>query len=522
MPIIYIKFIYRGSVSIKKTAFIIMVITLLSKFVGFGRDIILSYFYGASNISDAFLISLTIPNVIFGFIGTGIVTAYIPMQIRVIDDFGEEAGSEFTSNFTNIILIIVTLIFFVAMIFVESIVKLFALGFSGETLSLAIKFTKIGLFGMCFTALVSIFSGYLQIKNNYIVPALIGFPLNIVVIVSIFISAQGNYYVLAVGNLIATLSQLLLMLPFIKKEKFRYSLHVNFRDDRVIRTLYIALPAIIGTSVNQINTLVDRTIASQLVIGGISALNYANRLSQFIQGLFVASIITALYPLVSSYASRKEYESIKKILRESITIITLFVVPMMFGAMVFNNPIINLLFGRGAFDDTAIEMTSNALFYYSLGLLGFGLREVLARGFYSMQDTKTPVINSTIGVGINIFLNIILSRYLGIGGLALATSISAIITAFLMFMSLRKKIGAFGMKQISISFLKILLSSLIMGFISKMSFNYLTNNLTQNLSLLIAIGIGAISYFVIIYFMKIEEVDVMIGAFVKKMGSGVA
>lgn len=504
----------------KRTALIIMIITLFSKIIGFGRDIVLSYFFGASSISDAYLISLTVPSVIFGLIAVGIVTAYIPMQSRVIEDFGEAAGSQFTSNFTNIILIVSTLILLIGMVFTEPIVKLFALGFSGETLDLTVHFTRVSFFSIYFTALVSIFSGYLQIKNNYIVPALIGFPLNIIVIISIIVASQGNYSILAFGTLLATASQFLLMAPFIKKEKFRYTFLVNLNDDRIVRTLYIALPVIIGTSVNQINILVDRTIASSLEVGAISALSYANRLNLFIQGLFVTSIITVMYPMISSYASKQNYDGIKKALAESINIIIIFVLPITVGAMVFSNQVVNLLFGRGAFDDSAIQMTSTALFFYSLGMLGFGLREVLARGFYSMQDTKTPMINAALGMLVNIILNIILSRFLGIGGLALATSIAATLTTILLFVSLRKKIGPFGMKQISASFLKILFASLTMGALAKLSFIYLTTSLSQNFSLLIAIGIGVVSYSVIIYFMKIEDVDVFVEIIKKKFGKG--
>lgn len=500
----------------KKTALIIMIITLFSKFLGFGRDIVLSYFFGASSISDVYLISLTIPSVIFGFIGVGIITAYIPIQSRIIAEYGEEAGSEFTSNFTNIILMLVTMILFMCMVFTEPIVKLFALGFSGETLELAINFTKISLFGMYFTALISIFSGYLQIKDNYIVPALIGFPLNIIVIFTIIISSKGNYIILALGTLLATASQFFFMFPFIKNQNFNYRLSFNLKDDNIIKTLYIALPVVIGTSVNQVNILVDRTIASSLVVGGISSLNYANRLNLFIQGLFVNSIITAMYPMISLYASNKNFEGIKKTLQESINIITIFVLPITIGTMIFSNEVINLLFGRGEFDENAIKMTSAALFFYALGMLGFGLREVLARGFYSMQDTKTPMINAAIGMFLNIILNIILSRFMGISGLALATSMAATFTTVLLFISLRKKIGPFGMKQISISFLKILFASSLMGGLAKQSFNYLTVSLSQNISLLLAIGVGAVSYFVIIYFMKIEDIDIIVGTIKKK------
>ena len=163
-------------------------------------------------------------------------------------------------------------------------------------------------------------------------------------------------------------------------------------------------------------------------------------------------------------------------------------------------------------------MTSQALFYYSIGMIWVGYREVLSRAFYSFQNTSIPMINSALGVIANIILNVILSKYLGVGGLALATSIAAIFTTVLLFISLRKKIGPFGMKQISISFLKILFASSLMGGLAKLSFNYLTASLSQNSSLLIAIGVGVVSYFVIIYFMKIEDVDVIVGAIKKKFG----
>jgi putative peptidoglycan lipid II flippase len=190
--------------------------------------------------------------------------------------------------------------------------------------------------------------------------------------------------------------------------------------------------------------------------------------------------------------------------------------------MIFSNKIIELLYGRGAFENNSVLLTSGALRFYSVGLIGMALREVVSRGFYALEDSITPVKNAVIAVCLNVILNIVLSKYLGINGVALATSIAASFTTILLFISLRKKIGPFGMKQISISFLKILFASSLMGGLAKLSFNYLTISLSQNLSLLIAIGVGALSYFVIIYFMKIEDVDVIVGAIKKKLGRGAA
>lgn len=502
----------------KKTALLLMLLTILSKIVGFARDLILSYFYGASSITDAYLISITIPGVIFGFIGAGIATGYIPMYSRIEKLEGSNEGNKYTNNLVNILLVLCTLLFVFGLIFTVPLVKLFASGFEGETLKIAIVFTRISLVGIYSAGLVSIFNGFLQIKGNYVIPALVGFPMNLITIIAIIISSKGNLFILSIGTVIATASQLFLVLPFAYKKGYKYEPVFDLKDKYIKNMVYIALPVIIGVSVNQINVLVDRTLGSRVAEGGISALNYANKLNGFVQGIFVLSITTALYPMISKMIAENNIEGLKKSISEAISGINLLVMPATVGAMIFAEPIVRLLFDRGSFDAQAISMTSAALFFYSFGMIGFGLREVLSRAFYSMQDTKTPAINAAIAVVLNIILNIILSRYMGIGGLALATSISAIFGTVLLFISLRKKIGPFGMKNLSISFVKITGSSLLMGLIAKLSFNNMIDVLGQNLSLGISIVIGAVVYGVTIYFMKVEEVDILIGTLKKKLG----
>lgn len=495
-----------------------MLLTIISKLFGFGREVTLSYFYGASNISDAYLISITIPSVIFGFVSAGLGGGYIPLYSKIIQNEGEIEANRFTSNLINILLVICTLIIFAGLLFTEQIVKLFASGFEDKTLILTVQFTRISLLAIYFTGLVEIFSRYLQIKGNYIIPALIGLPLNFFVILSIILSKNTNILLLALGFVIAVSSQIFLVIPYMKKSRFKYKGILDLKDKHLIKMVYIVLPIILGISVNEINVLVDRTIASQIAVGGISALNYANKLNRSVQGIFVLSIATVLYPVISKMAAEKNMTGLKRSLAEAITGTNLLVIPAAVGSMIFAVPIVSILFGRGAFDNQAIQMTSYALFFYSIGMVGFGLRDILSRAFYSMQDTKTPMINASIGMGLNIVLNIILSKYLGIGGLALATSIAAIFTTVLLFISLRKKIGPFGIKQISISFFKILFASLIMGGVAKLFHNFLTSILSDNFLLFISIGIGAVLYFVIIYFMKIDDVDVIIKAMKRKFG----
>jgi len=506
----------------KKTALVIIIITILSKMLGVGRDIVLSYYYGTSNISDAYFVAQAIPVTICDFIGVWILTGYIPMYSRIVREKNENYALKFTNNLSNFILIISALLILIVLLYTKQIVRLFASGFDDATLRIAISFTRISILGIYFMGLNCLYNSFLQIKENYVAPVLLSFPFNLITIFFIILSAKVNICLLVIGGVIAVSSQLLFSLFSIFKNGYRYNFTISIRNAYFKKLIWISLPVFFGVSVNQINILVNRTIASQLAVGAISALDYANKLNAFVQGIFVITLVTIMYPIISKMITYNDISGAKKAVKEVLNSVSILVLPIAIGSMVFSTEIIKFLFGRGAFDLKAIEYTSVALFYYSPGMIGIGFREVLTRAFYSMQDTKTPTINAVVGIVVNITLNIILSRFLGIGGLALATSIAAIFSTALLFISLHKKIGPFGMKQISISFLKILFASLIMGICAKLSFIYLKSILSQNLSLLNAICIGVVSYLVVIYFIKIEDVDVIVGAIKKKLGRGSA
>lgn len=494
----------------KKTVFILMLLTIISKILGFTRDISLSYFFGASVISDVYLISLTIPTVIFAIIGKGISTGFIPMYTHIENNDGIEKATYFTNNIVNAVIVLCTIIFIACMLFTEPIVNLFASGFAGESLELAINFTRISLIGIYFTGLIYVFSSFLQIKRMYFIPAVIGLPSNIIVIGSFFLSSHLSIYVLSVGNLIAIGSQLLLMSIFVYRSNYRYTFKLDLKNSHSRQMLLLAMPAILGSSVAQLNILIDRTLASQITEGGISALNYASTLNLFVLGIVASSIITVLFPKISKLAEENKIEEMKKSLSTAINTINLFVLPATVGYMLFAEPFVRLLFGRGEFDSQALYLTSQVLFFYSIGLCSLCLREILSNAFFSLHDTKTPMINATIAMIINIVLSLVLSKILGLGGLALATSTAAIIGTFLLFISLKKRLGDFGIKGIAFSFTKIVIASLIMGGLSKWAYIMLSSNFNLTLTLLLSITIGVVVYVIIICLMRIEEVTIVL------------
>lgn len=503
----------------KKMAIVIMLLTIVSKMLGFFREIILAYYYGASNVSDAFIISQNIPGMIFSFIGAGIVTAFIPIYTNIITNHNNNLADKFTSNLINFVLLLCSFIVIICIIFAEQLVYLFASGFDEETIRLTATFTRITVFGIYFTGLVYIFNAYLNIKNNFIVPALIGIPLNLVMILSIMISYNNNIYIMAYGSVIALIFQFLLTVPFVYKNNFKYKPILDFNDSNLRKMMVLAVPVIIGASVNQINALVDKTVASRIIEGGISALSYAYTLTYFIQGVFVLSIATIMYPLISKMVSENNLVGLKRTFSDVIGGINLLIIPISFGAMLFAEPIVKLLFGRGEFDSQAIYLTSNALFFYAIGMMGYAYREVVSRVFYSLGDTKTPMINATIAIILNIILIIILSKFMGLSGLALATSISGIVGAILLTLNLGKKIGSLNLKSTNYSLLKIVISSVIMVLVCKYSFLGLLLIINETFSLFISIIIGTLLYLLLILLFRVNEVKFIKTLILKKIKS---
>ena len=407
-------------------------------------------------------------------------------------------------------------------IFTEELVKVFAMGFEGQTLKVSIDFTRITIIGIVFTGLSYVMTAYLQIKNNFTVPGLASVPKNIIIIVSIILSVKYNPYIMIWGTLIGIATEFLFQFPFAIKSGYKYQPYINMKDKYIKKMSWLIGPVLIGVAVNQINTMVDRTLASTLVEGSISALNYANKLNGFVMAMFITSVAAVIYPMLSKLSSEENKEKFISSVVQSINSVILLVIPISIGAIVLATPIVKLLFQRGEFDVRATSMTAIALIMYSIGMVAFGLRDILGKVFYALQDTKTPMINGAMAMIMNIVLNIILVKYLQLAGLALATSISAIVCIFLLFGSLKKKIGYFGQDKIIKTMIKSILSAVVMGIVTYFIYNMISNLLgvgfiKEVISLVVSVGIGAVTYAILVVLLKVEEINIITSMMKKKL-----
>ena len=487
-----------------KSASIVIIITVLSKLVGFLRDTLIARSFGTTFQTDAYNMAITVPNIMFGIFGLAITTTFIPILNETYRNKGKEDMFNFANNIMNILFSLSILLCAFGWLFAPTLVRLIAPKFTGETYDLTVALTRISVINVLFMSMNSGYIALLQTLEDFTAPALVGFMLNLPIIGYIL---MGNPSIK--GLMIATVTggalQVVIQLPWLIKHKYRYKFFIDFKDKRIKKMLALILPIVIGASVNQINALVDKTIGSGLPEGSISALNFAAKVNALVYSIFGAAIVTVMYPTFASEANGGNIKKFKMYISKSINNINLIMIPATVGIIVLSTPVVKFVFERGAFDESSVKMTATALTFYSLGVIFYGMRDILNRAFYSLQDTKTPMINGVIGMSINIVLNLVLVQFMGIGGLALSTSISAFVCAMLLMHSLRKKLGNFNGKMILSSSIKIIISSLAMGGVAKLSYGFFSLRLGEVSSLFTTIIISAIVYVIMITLLRVKE-----------------
>lgn len=447
-----------------KAAGIITAASILSKALGFFRETSLAGVFGATAATDAYLVATIIPWMLFSVVSTALSTTLIPVFTQRVHDEGEEAGQRFINTLINFVLIFCLIMVIVGHFFAPLIVNIVAPGFQGEAVDLTITLTRLLLPMMVFHALSAILTGYLQSMERFTWPALVGIPFNVVMIASIFISGKTFGIIgVAVGSVLATASQILIMLPGLKRAKYRYQLVLDWKDPGFRRVGKLIIPILLGTGAGQLGTIVNRMLASGLAEGSISALNFGTRLTQLPLGIFITAVATVLYPTFSHLAANGDTRGLRGALVGGIRASIFLIIPMAVGLIILREPVVRVLFEHGVFDSQATAMTAYAVFFLGLGLLPMALREIISRVYFALQDTFTPMMLGVAAVVVDIILNFILVGPLAHGGLALATSIASLFAVVLLFIVLRRKLGSIGGLEMWDCFWRVSLASAVMG-----------------------------------------------------------
>ncbi len=413
----------------------------MSKVLGLVRDIVIAHQFGTSMPYDCYQIAIKMPNMLFTIVSGALVTVIVPVFVEYA---GKGRKNEAWKIF-NTVMVVVSLFYLAASLIgilgAPLLVKLLAPGYQGEQWRLIVELLRILLPLMVFTGLASLFTGLLNANNTFGLPAFSTSVNNILIIIfTLTLGAFYGIYGLALGTVLAAVGMALVQLPVLFKSGFRLNLDIDLKHPGVRQVYYLALPSVLGITINQAPILINVVLGTWLPEGSLSALSYADRLNQFPLGLFGMALSTAVFPTLSARAAGGDRDGVAAVLANSLKAVALITVPASVGLMVLSKPIVSLTFERGAFNQGSAEITSAAVFFYAIGLLGQAGVFLLTRVFYSLQDTRTPVKIAVVAVLLNLVMSLILIKPLQLGGLALASSLYSLANMTLLMVFLGKKL----------------------------------------------------------------------------------
>ena len=445
--------------------------TFLSRILGYLRDMVIAYFFGAGMATDAFFVAFRIPNTLRRLFGEGSLTvSFIPVFSEYLQNGEQREWEELVNAAFTLLSIILAGISLLGVILSPWVVRGLAPGFlDPEQFRLAVLMTRTVFPYLFFIGLVALAMGVLNAMGHFAAPALAPALLNISMIGSAFLLFQRfspPIMALAIGVLVGGVAQLLFQIPFLLGKGIQFRPNFRFGSNPGIHRIgRLMMPAVISTAVVQINVFVSQILASFLTKGSISFLYYAYRLVEFPLGIFVVALGTAALPSFSRLVVRERIGEFRDTVCFSLRMVFFLTIPAMVGLIVLRVPIISLLFQRGEFDFLATLLTSKALLYYAVGLWAIAGVRIVAPAFFALQDMKSPVKVATVAFVANIVFGLILMRPLQHSGLALANSLSAAVNFLLLLAVLMRRVGMLDWGGILRSLSKVALASLPMGLI---------------------------------------------------------
>ena len=493
-----------------QTAAMMAVLTLGTKFLGFLREVFLAGFFGTSPVTDAYVMAGAIPGILFAGVFTSMSVSYMPLFSDIMEREGRESGNRFTSQAITLSSGIAALCAVLGILFAEPLVSIFAPGFEAETAALTAFYLRITFSYIVFNAGAGLLESYLQYNNTFLKPVLAGYLQSGFVLVAIVVSALLDYRLLALGLLIGTILRTLALVVFAVQRGFSWD--ASGKISEAAKTIVaLAIPVFIGSTVNQVNTFVDKMLASGLAQGSVSALNYGYLLINMITTLTITVVVTIIYPRLTRSRSALEDEGFNRASTAGFAVALIISTPCALGAMLYSEPVIRMVYERGAFDRASTELTVGAFGFYALGLVFVAVNALLVKIFYARQDMKTPVIAGAAAALTNIALNLALVGPLQQRGLALATSIAALVNTVTLFVLLHQKHPEVRVVESRAKTAKILAAALASVAVSWPVYIGLGRlaGLGSVLSLGAAVAAAASAYLLLLKLLKIEELSLL-------------
>ena len=489
--------------------------TLISRVLGYLRDILIAVFLGASIFADAFFVAFRIPNTFRRLFAEGTFNAaFIPSYSSAKIE-NKKKGKEFADEVLSLLILILLFIVLIAEIFTPYLVYLIAPGFieNAEKFDLAIELTRITFPFLLFVSLSSFFSGILNSNNRFAAAAAAPIILNIILILSLLISYYFNLNAvkqLSYGVTLSGVIQLFFLIYFTKKY-YRLTFNFKLRFTRKVKLFFKKLlPSILSSGVTQINILVGTIIAS-FEASAVSYLYYADRIYQINLALAGIAVGTVSLPVLSKAFKQKNIKKISNIQNRSLELSLLLSIPASLGLIIASKEIVSALFGYGSFTIENVEMTSAALKFFGYGVPAFALIKILSNFFFARNNTKPPFYISTFIVLLNIIISVSFFGRFGFVIIPIATSISTWVGVIIYLYILNSKNYLLLKNYLFKNILKIILSTIFMSFLLSFALDHYVNHLDylfkyKSVYLMLIVGFVAGIYLITCYLTGVLKV----------------
>lgn len=467
--------------SLFKSTFTVSFMTLLSRLMGFARDMVIAHLFGAVAGMDAFFIAFKVPNFMRRLFAEGAFSqAFVPVLSEYQQTRSESEVKQLINRTAGNLGVTLLGITVVAVVAAPLLVNLFAPGFDhgGLRFTLAADMLRVTFPYLLLISLTAMSGAVLNTYGNFVIPSFTPVLLNVSLITAaVFFTPYFDEPVkaLAWGVFAAGFVQLIFQLPFLHKKDLLPRPQVVWSDPGVKRILRLMLPALFGVSVSQINLMLDTIFASFLPVGSVSWLYYSDRLMSFPLGVFGVALATVILPHLSRKHASESSDEYSNTIDWALRCALLIGIPASVGLFLLAGPLLATLFQYGEFTGFDVFMARLSLTALGIGLPAFMLIKVLGSGFYGKQDIRTPVAIGMVAMVTNVILNLVLIRPLAHAGLALATSLAAILNSFLLLYELRKRGIYKPLPGWGVFALRLLMANVTMGYLLW----FLTEDLTQ-------------------------------------------
>jgi len=482
------------------TGSVLFFITLGTKLLALLREMLMAAYIGMNFSTDAYNIVAIAISLITGIAGVAISSSLIPILASISSEMGEDEKDKY---FSNVFLILMLLGFIFAMILnilSEQIIRILAPGFSETTIELAVRLFKIGFIKVNVIIAATLFTQYLNYKHSFYSPMIASsIGTFLIILYFIIVGKSADVATLMILTVITYIVQVIWMIPALGRKGFRFWFYFKLNNPLIYKFFSLSFPAIVSHVSKQIGTVTNRSIASFLTVGTISALGYANSIVMMVNMTVSHSIATVIYPRLAITLGEGSDESAVIIFRQGLLLVSILLLPTVVGLFYLAKPIVAILFERGIFTAENSTLTAKALGGYSIGIFGYAVLELTNRFFYSLKDTKTPMLATFVGVIVTIILSIILFKPFGVAGLSLSISMMYIVSSSMLLMFIHLKGFKLFNKGTLFDFMRIIFATIVMGIVL-ISLNQANQFSISNgiLKLGLKILISAIIYFLML------------------------